>query len=155
MTVLLVEDDAAVRLTLEEFFEIAGLQVMAAADAEEAMAILARNRRCIDILVTDLDLGPGDDGLVLAAMARRARPSLRVIYATGSPERLAGHALDPTDRVFLKPFDPSVLAQAVQALSAKALAARIASKDRSEQGRSGEGWVARRQAEPGCVGSSR
>ena len=61
----------------------------------------------------DLDLGPGDDGLVLAAKARRRWPELQVIYATSSPEKLEGHSVRPWEKVFFKPFDPAALAAAI------------------------------------------
>ena len=113
MAILLVEDDPVVRLTLGEFLEEAGLAVVEAGDAEDALALLADRSQDISLLVTDLDLGPGDDGLVLAAKARRRWPELQVIYATGSPEKLEGHSVRPWEKVFFKPFDPAALAAAI------------------------------------------
>jgi CheY-like chemotaxis protein len=117
MVVLLVEDDVVVRLTLSAFLEETGLEILEASDADEALAILADPAQCIDILVTDLDLGPGDDGLILAAKARLCLPHLQVIYATGSPERFTGYGFSPWEQVFLKPFSPAALATAVSALA--------------------------------------
>ena len=117
MAVLLVEDDIAVRLTLAEFLEGAGLQVLEAEDACEALAFLADPGQCIDVLVTDLDLGAGDNGLLLAAKARRSRPKLPIIYMTGSPERFAKHEFMPSSKVLFKPFPPDVLIPAVFASS--------------------------------------
>lgn len=116
MTVLLVEDDAMVRVTLTDFFEAAGLDVLEAENAEDAMAIVEDQAQRIDVLVTDLDLGPGEDGLALAKAARRLRPELLVVYETGSPELFVGHAFADWERVFHKPFDPVALTQAVLAL---------------------------------------
>lgn len=117
MTVLLVEDDCVVRLTIGEYLESIGLDVLEAATAAEALNILRNPPRHIDVLVTDLDLGPGDDGLALAAKARRENPGLKVIYATGSPERFIGYRLSEWEQVFLKPFDPSLLGTAVSAVA--------------------------------------
>lgn len=117
MSVLLVEDDTAVRTTLSEIFEQAGLDVMEASDADDAMAILQNPSRHIDVLVTDLDLGPGDDGVMLAIRARLGLPLLHVIYATGSPERLDDHQFLPRETLFTKPFSPVDLTTAVCALS--------------------------------------
>lgn len=116
MAVLLVEDDALVRLTLADFLEAASLEFLEAGSAEEALAILNNPAQLVDVLVTDLDLGPGENGLTLAIKARRQRPQLRVVYETGSPELLADHALSSWERVFYKPFDPAVLAETVVAL---------------------------------------
>jgi CheY-like chemotaxis protein len=117
MTVLLVEDNTMVRLTLADFFEGAGIDFLEAGNAEDALAILDDPARCIDVLVTDLDLGPGDNGLTLAIKARQKRPKLRVVYETGSAELLAGRAFSPWERVFYKPFDPVTLAATVSALN--------------------------------------
>lgn len=105
MAVLLVEDDTVVRLTLCECLEDAGLEILDAGDATTALAMLEASPRHITILVTDLDLGPGDNGLVLAGKAKRRLPRLRVVYATGSPEMLRGRRMRPWERIFIKPFD--------------------------------------------------
>jgi CheY-like chemotaxis protein len=117
MSVLLVEDDIAIRSTLIEIFEQAGLDVMEASDADDALAILQNPSRQIDVLVTDLDLGPGDDGLMLAVRARLGQPLLHVIYATGSPERLDDHQFLPRETLFSKPFCAADLTNTVCALS--------------------------------------
>ena len=117
MTVLLVEDDCVVRLTIGEYLESIGLDVLEAGAASEALDILRNPPRRITVLVTDLDLGPGEDGLALAAKALRMQPGLRVIYATGSPERFIGYRLSEWEQVFLKPFDPGLLGTAVCAVA--------------------------------------
>jgi DNA-binding NtrC family response regulator len=117
MAVLLVEDDIMVRLTLADFFEDAGIDFLEAGSAEEALTILDDPLQRIDVLVTDLNLGAGDNGLALATKARQRRPGLRVIYETGSPDMLADRAFFPWERVFYKPFDPGALASAVSALN--------------------------------------
>ena len=116
MTVLLVEDDAMVRLTLADFLEAAGLDFLETDNAEDALAIIEDSGRRIDVLCTDLDLGPGDDGLALAKKARLRRPELLVVYETGSPELFGSHAFSDWERVFYKPFDPMALAQTLLAL---------------------------------------
>lgn len=105
MALLLVEDDTIVRLTLCDCLEDTGLKILDAGDATTALAILKRPVNCINILVTDLNLGPGDNGLVIAKKARRFIPGLRVIYTTGSPEMLKGRQMRPWERLFTKPFD--------------------------------------------------
>jgi DNA-binding response OmpR family regulator len=117
MVVLLVEDDTMVRLTLADLFEVAGCDFLEASNAEDAMTILGDPSQPIDILVTDLNLGPGENGLALAIKARQKRPELQVVYETGSPEMLAGRALASWEQVFYKPFDPMTLAATVSALS--------------------------------------
>ena len=117
MAVLVVEDDAAVRLTLCEFLEDAGLEVLDAGDAATALTLLEAPTHDITIMVTDLNLGAGENGLVLVAKARRLRNYLRVVYETGSPEMLIGRRMRPWERTFIKPFDAGRLRDEVVALS--------------------------------------
>lgn len=116
MCVLLVEDEAAIRLTLVDFLEDIGLHVLEAENASTALSILNNPPEIITVLVTDLKLGSGDNGLMLAAKARRKIPHLRVVYETGSPELLRNRLMRPWERVFIKPFDASRLASEVLSL---------------------------------------
>jgi two-component system, NarL family, response regulator DesR len=86
ITVLLVEDQAMVRgalaalLALEHDIEIVDIEIVAAvASVPEAEALLSKQP--VDILLTDIELGP-DSGLDLAARARERWPSMRVIILT-------------------------------------------------------------------------
>ena len=116
MAVLLVEDDTMVRLTLADFLDEAGLQLQEADNAGQALAILRDPAQPVDVLVTDLDLGGGDNGLALAQQAKQLLPELQVIYATGSPHILEGHPLAAWEKVFIKPFNPSALVAMVTAI---------------------------------------
>lgn len=116
MTVLVVEDDPVVRLTLADFFESAGLEIVDAANAEEAMAFIADPAWAVDILVTDVNLGSGANGLALAAKARGYRPNLVVVYETGSIDLMAGYEPLARETVFLKPYAMDALCRAVSAL---------------------------------------
>lgn len=80
-TLLLVEDDPLVRMTLVEGLTDAGYRVLEAEDAEAALNLLARQPE-IDVLLTDINL-PGTDGFDLAHAARQLRPRLPVLYASG------------------------------------------------------------------------
>lgn len=99
--VLILEDEAFVRAIARMEFEDAGWRVFEAGDGAEALKALARNRD-IELLFTDIRL-PGDlDGWAVAEQARRTRPDLAVIYATGftsEPPRLASGSL-----FFKKPY---------------------------------------------------
>jgi CheY-like chemotaxis protein len=79
---LLVEDEQDVREMVADFLSESGYQVISVANAEEALAELARPEP-IDLLFTDIVLGAGLNGLRLAREAIMLRPSLRVLYATG------------------------------------------------------------------------
>lgn len=109
--ILLVEDDDLVRDCLHEALEDAGLVVADRASAEDALAFLdLEGAPCV--LVTDINLGAGMDGLAFAAAARRRYPALSVIYISGRHPRLAG--LDHHERFLPKPFAAASLVRAIR-----------------------------------------
>ena len=117
VTALVVEDEPLLLMMLLEEFEAAGLEVSGASTAESALALLnAEGRTGPSVLVTDLNLGPGMDGVALAAEMRRHLPGVAVIYATGNASWLAGQpgAFQPGDRLFAKPYDLAGLVGAVR-----------------------------------------
>jgi hypothetical protein len=71
-----------------------------------------------DILVTDYNLGPGPNGVDVAAAAARRLPGLPTIYATGNPECLP--VLGSRERIVAKPFVALNLIKAVSELAALA-----------------------------------
>ena len=92
--ILVVEDEALVRVLAVEVLQERGYRVQAADSADEAMRLLREHCSDIDVLLTDINLGPGDNGLALAHKARALCPGIRVIYVTGGPS-----ASDPSQRV--------------------------------------------------------
>ena len=78
--ILLVDDEASIRLTLGALLERAGYQVTSAEGGEQAVQLL--ERQGFDLLLTDLKM-PGIDGLQLVAAARLRQPDLAVIVLTG------------------------------------------------------------------------
>ena len=119
MDVLLVEDEALIREMLAEDLADAGLDVAEASSAEAALgAATAAGEagRRPSVLVTDVNLGGGMDGLALAAEARRRWPEMGVVVMTGQPANLNGRRPDPREVCLLKPFGPPRLAAAVHHL---------------------------------------
>ena len=108
--ILLVEDDELVRTCLHEALEDAGLMVTERASAEDALALLdVEGAPCV--LVTDINLGPGMDGLAFAARVRQRYPALSVVYISGRHPRLA--KLDCRERFLPKPFHAASLVRAI------------------------------------------
>lgn len=109
-TVLVVEDDAAVRMiVLDELSEL-GYQTLEACDGPTALPILQSSRK-IDLLLTDVGL-PGMNGRQVAEIARQHRPGLRVLFMTGYAEKAASRAkfLAPGMEMISKPFTMDALA---------------------------------------------
>ena len=79
-TILVVDDDSLVRNSVVSIVEAQGFRVLAASNAVDAMGILAQEH--VDLLFTDIVM-PGQDGIELAREAKKLRPKLRVLFATG------------------------------------------------------------------------
>lgn len=126
-TVLVVEDEPLIRLCVCDVLEGAGLGVEQAADADCALGLisaLGTDQRWCRVLVTDVNLGAGLDGIELADEARRSVPGLHVLYVTGNPERvLKRSAMRPRESVLGKPFQTAELVAAVRSLVESSAAA--------------------------------
>ncbi len=116
-TVLLVEDEEAVRRMLAEKLAEAGYAVRQAPDAEAALQQLGRHAGEIDVLVTDVVM-PGMDGPALAKRAAELHPDLKVLYVSGYVgEELTRRGLDHLrDHVLAKPFGPARLLEHLERL---------------------------------------
>ena len=114
-TILLAEDDDAVRAIAREALERAGYQVLAAANGAAALALASAHEGAIDLLLTDVIM-PGMNGRELAATLTRRRPGLRVLFASGYTDNvLVGQdALAPGVTLLDKPFTPAGLAAKVR-----------------------------------------
>jgi PAS domain S-box-containing protein len=104
-TVLVIDDEAMVRMLIVDVLEDAGYIVIEAADSSGGLKILQSDAR-IDLLVTDVGLPGGMNGRQLADAARVTRPGLKVLFVTGYAENAAiGNGyLDPGMQVIGKPF---------------------------------------------------
>jgi two-component system cell cycle sensor histidine kinase/response regulator CckA len=113
-TVLLVEDETAVRMLAAQLLHKAGYQVIAAANAQDALA-LARDTAQIDLLVSDVRM-PGGSGPDVFRQLEKERPGLRVLFMSGFAEdTMAEHGIDAERVPFLqKPFAGSDLLRAVR-----------------------------------------
>ncbi len=117
-TILVVEDDPAVRRVSRRTLTREGLEVRVAADAESGLAILQEAASPIRFLLTDLVL-PGMSGRALLERVRSDYPHVRCIAMSGYAEGSPGSRVDlPTDVVFLpKPFTPDALLRALAAVA--------------------------------------
>jgi PAS domain S-box-containing protein len=117
-SILVVEDDPAVRRVSRRTLTREGLEVRVAADAESGLAILEETDSAISYLLTDLIL-PGISGRALLERVRRKYPHLRCIAMSGYAEGSPGSRVDlPADVIFLsKPFTPDALLRALAAVA--------------------------------------
>lgn len=113
-TILLVEDEAALRKLAGEVLRSSGYTVLEAVNGEDAMLVYRRFTGVIPLLVTDMIM-PGMNGRALAERLRDSRPDMKVLYISGYTENLLDHGpLGPSTAFLQKPFAPAVLARTVR-----------------------------------------
>ena len=113
-TILLAEDDAALRELAARTLREAGYTVLEAADGFGAQALAVEHGSTLDMLLTDVVM-PKQSGRELAADLRRARPSLPVLYMSGYSDAIAQGA-GGGDPFLPKPFTPEELRRATRRL---------------------------------------
>jgi CheY-like chemotaxis protein len=135
-TILLVEDDAALRELTAEMLGERGYAVLEAGSPEEALGIAARQAGPIHLLLTDVVM-PQMSGRVLASRMAAARPGLQVLYMSGYTDEALGHhgVLAPGMALLQKPFSASGLAHKVrQALDGRSAPDHTAGSATTERG---------------------
>jgi PAS domain S-box-containing protein len=115
-TVLIVEDDAAVRLLVVSVLEELGYTALEASDSAQALPILESNSR-LDLLISDVGL-PGLNGRQLAEIARQSRSELPVLFITGYAAMAASRAdfLGQGMDMITKPFAIEELATKIRTM---------------------------------------
>ena len=115
-TVLVVEDECLVRLDAAQTLREAGFAVVEAANADEALAVVARGED-VDLLFTDINMPGPIDGLELARRVNRLRPRVHVLLTSGKVR--PGRGQIPGDGVFIsKPYSSTAVARMVSAMLA-------------------------------------
>ncbi|HEV8241641.1 MAG TPA: response regulator [Thermoanaerobaculia bacterium] len=114
-TVLLVEDEPALRALVRQLLGAGGYTVIEAADATAALQVSAAHQGAIDLLLTDVVL-PGRSGTELAAELTARRPAVKVLYMSGyTDDRVVRNGpLEAGATVLQKPFDAMTLARKVR-----------------------------------------
>jgi PAS domain S-box-containing protein len=114
-TILLVEDEAALREVVERMLRSMGYKVLKAASGSEALLIGQEVATEIHLLLTDVVM-PEMSGRQLAVQLLGKRPSMRVLYMSGYTDDAIVHhgVLDPGTEFISKPFTSSDLARKVR-----------------------------------------
>ncbi len=115
-TILMVEDNAEVRVMGETLLVDAGFVVHAAGDAAEALAMMEAGL-AFDLLFTDIVM-PGDlDGVGLSAEVARLRPGTLILLTTGWADRARDHAgRRPEQDLIAKPYRQTDLLRKIRRL---------------------------------------
>jgi len=113
--ILVVEDEEAVRELVMEGLRRVGYRVLAASNALEAVSLLERHSRPIDLLLTDLMM-PGMNGIDLARRLIPSHPGMKVLLMSGYSEEKIGKFVqqEPGAAFLQKPVTPSLLSRKVR-----------------------------------------
>jgi CheY-like chemotaxis protein len=111
-TVLLVEDEEALRELIHEFLETSGYRVLVASDPARAIEAAGGHEGAIHLLLTDISM-PSMNGRELARRVKGLRPEIRVLYMSGYSEDAMAHGgvPEPGALLILKPFSQEALAR--------------------------------------------
>ena len=111
--ILLVEDDADVRMVARDVLEASGYQIWEASNGLEALNVWKTNASQIDLLLTDVIMPGGLNGRELSDRLRKERPGLKVILMTGySPDLMV--KIQPQCHILTKPFSMEGLTETVR-----------------------------------------
>jgi two-component system cell cycle sensor histidine kinase/response regulator CckA len=92
-TILVVEDEEAIRFVVRRVLERSGYKVLEAATGADALAEIAAHDGPLDLVMTDLVM-PGMSGIDLARTLRREHPSLRILLASGYSQETVSNEFD-------------------------------------------------------------
>ncbi|MGA9798759.1 MAG: ATP-binding protein, partial [Terriglobales bacterium] len=129
-TLLLAEDEAAVRRATREFLTLNGYIVLEAKNGGEALALAKTYSGAIDLMITDVVM-PQMGGAKLAGELASVRPEMKVLFVSGYAETTFQHhgEIDVTSRFLQKPFSLKTLARKIREIldAEKTLAATAGS----------------------------
>jgi two-component system, response regulator PdtaR len=113
--VLVVEDEAFIRMDVVDVLRAAGFEVLEATNAEEAIQMLECNSD-VRLVFTDIDMPGSMNGLKLAAAVRNRWPPVRIIATSGHVKIRAGDL--PVGALFFsKPYQPLQIIDAIRELT--------------------------------------
>lgn len=111
-TILIVEDEFLIRFILADSLRDFGYQVLEAASGDEGYDILMSGQ-AIDLVITDVHMPGGLDGMELTRRSKRLAPDRPVIVCSA---HLAAFNADPADAFLAKPYMMAVLSDVIEKL---------------------------------------
>ncbi|WEF33759.1 response regulator [Pseudoduganella chitinolytica] len=116
-TILVVEDEEAVRDATAGLLSALGYQVLQASDADHAARLVEAGAR-VDLLFTDVIMPGKMSSLELAELVRRRQPDVEILFTSGYAEGVLAHEgkLDPSISLLQKPYNADVLSARIRHL---------------------------------------
>ena len=117
-TILIVDDEDAIRNLAALVLEAEGYQVLKARHSDEALLLMDTHRDDINLLLTDVRMDPYLNGCELAKCMRLLRPDIQVLYISGyTHNAMVQQEVEDQRAYFLpKPFSPRDLVEKVHAV---------------------------------------
>lgn len=115
-TILVVEDEPALRMLVVEILQLYGYQVLQAPSGAAALDVWKEHKNKIDLLLTDMVMPDGISGRELAERLQKDKPDLKIVYTSGYSPGMAGKdtALLSGFNFLPKPYPPSRLAEVIR-----------------------------------------
>jgi PAS domain S-box-containing protein len=115
-TVLIVEDEAALRLLVRNILERSGYRVLEAESGVAALEVWEEQKARIDLVVTDMVMPDGLSGRELGQRLLQEKPTLKVIYSSGYSADVVGEDFlqRESNRFLQKPYHPNKLIELVR-----------------------------------------
>ena len=119
-TILVVDAEVLVRMTIAAYLRDCGYHVVEAASADEALTVLRQTELPIDAVLADVALPRPMDGFALAQWIRDHRAGLNILLA-GTPARVAERAADLCEQGpdLARPYEPQVVVDRIRRLLAE------------------------------------
>jgi CheY-like chemotaxis protein len=119
-TLLVVDAEVLVRMTISAYLRDCGYRVVEAANADEALAVLGQMELSISAVLADLALPGSMDGFALARWIREHKVGLNVLLA-GTPARAAQRAADLCEQGpdLARPYEPQAVVDRIRRLLAE------------------------------------
>ena len=113
--ILIVEDDALIRLTLSDYLQDQGFKVLEAATGDEALGVIAAPGFIVDVVFTDVMMPGVTDGFALAKWMGENHPDIPVIVTSGDAEKMANAPdLGGGCRFVPKPYELDAIAEQIR-----------------------------------------
>jgi CheY-like chemotaxis protein len=118
-TVLVIDDEVLVRMPIAQYLRDCGYRVLEAANADEAMIVLAKSDIQVDVVLCDVEMPGAMNGFGFAKWARTLRPGLSVMLV-GTAERAANAAAELCEDgpLLMKPYDQRIVLDRIKRLLA-------------------------------------
>jgi CheY-like chemotaxis protein len=121
-TILVVDDEPLIRVTISTYLQECGFIVLQAKSADEAVVLIENSANVVDLVFSDITMPGSIDGLGLAHWLRANRPDLPIILTSSESNRVAiVRQLFANEPFMVKPYDADdVVAQIERSISARA-----------------------------------